>query len=1084
MDTTAAQPKIDYYFLQGGGELGSLIRAYNWASTPLGSPENWPQSLRTTLSIILSSKFPMFLWWGDDLIQFYNDAYRPSFGRDGKHPLALGQKGVDCWPEIWEIIHPLILQVKTTGEPTWSEDQLIPIHRNGQLEDVYWTFGYSAVRGDSGEVEGVLVVCNETTEKVKVVNQLKESDNRFKQFVDEAALGIVILNGPEMRIEIANDAYGRMIDKKTDDIIGKRFFDVIPETEPYFRDIIDKVRVSGESLYLYDYPYFVMVDGEKREGYLDLVYQPYRDSEKNITGVMVLCHDVTEKVIARQKLQASEEQIRSLIDTAPVAMGLFLGRDLVVDVHNQTFVDIVGKGPDIKGKPLREVMPELLTENQPFLKILDDVYTTGKTFQSYGSRVSIVQQGVMTHKYYNITYSAVYNDKGEIYGILDVAVDVTGEVELREALTASEQRLRSVIEAAPVPIGIMTGREMRVAFANQSIKDAWGKGNDIEGMTFSEMLPELEGKGFYESLDTVYTTGKAFHSKNERIELVVDGVLQPFYYNYSYSPLFDKDGDVYGVMNTAANVTDIEIARQKVENSEQRVRSIIDSAPFPIGVYAGAEKTIAFANQSIMDVWGKGNDVVGKRYTEILPELENQLIFDQITAVYETGEPFHARNQRVDLVVDDKLQSFWFNYSFTPLFDTDGKVYGVMNTAAEVTDLNRAKQKIEESEKTLRNIILQAPMATCIYRGENAVIEVANNAMFEFWGVESKDVLGKPIFEAMPDVGNQGYEEILKNVRETGVPFIANEMTATLKRDGVPTDVYINFSLDPIRETDGTISAILAVAIDVTAQVLARQKIEEVVAERTTELATANQNLQRSNAELEQFAYIASHDLQEPLRKVRTFAQMLESTLGENISDKAKNYLEKINSSTGRMTGLIRDVLHYSQLSRDEQQAFKSVNLNTLLHGIKSDYELLILQKNAQILFGDLPTIEALPQQMSQLFGNLVSNALKFSNDSRPVIEISAELLEQEDVPPSLAQGKDTIYYKIQVKDNGIGFDQEHAEKIFNIFQRLHAKTEYSGTGIGLAMCKKIVLNHHGDIYATSQYGEGATFTIILPKEQ
>lgn len=952
MDTTTAQPQIDYYFLQGGGELGALTRAYDWDSTPLGTPQNWSQSLRTTLSIILSSRFPMFLWWGDDLIQFYNDAYRPSLGRDGKHPLALGQKAIDCWPEIWDIIHPLIVQVKTTGEPTWSEDQLIPIYRNGQLEDVYWTFGYSAVRGDLGEVEGVLVVCNETTEKVRVINKLKESDTRFQQFVDEAAVGIVILNGPEMRIEVANDAYGRIIDKKADEITGKRVFDIIPETEPYFREIVEKVRVSGDTLYLYDYPYFVMVDGEKRDGYLDLVYQPYRDSEKNITGVMVLCHDVTEKVIAKKKLEESE------------------------------------------------------------------------------------------------------------------------------------QRLRSVIEAAPMPIGIMTGKDMRVTFANQSIKQAWGKGNDVEGMTFSEMLPELEGKGFYESLDTVYTTGKAFHSKNERIELVVDGVLQTFYYNYSYSPLFDKDGNVYGVMNTAANVTDIEIARQKVENSEQRVRSIIDSAPFPIGVYTGPEKTIAFANQSIMEVWGKGHDVVGKTYTEILPELENQLIFDQITAVYETGEPFHARNQRVDLVVDDKLQSYWFNYSFTPLFDTDGKVYGVMNTAAEVTDLNRAKQKIEESEKTLRNIILQAPMATCIYRGENAVIEVANNAMFDFWGVEGDEVVGKPLFEAMPDVGNQGYEEILKNVRETGVPFIANEMIATLRRDGVPTNAYINFSLDPIKETDGTISAILAVAIDVTAQVVARQKIEEVVAERTTELATANQNLQRSNSELEQFAYIASHDLQEPLRKVRTFAQMLESTLGENISDKAKNYLEKINSSTGRMTGLIRDVLHYSQLSRNEQQAFNNVNLNDVLEDIRSDYELLILQKNALITFGDLPTIEALPQQMSQLFGNLVSNALKFSKDSRPIIEIKAELLKNEDVPTSLTPVKETNYYKIQVKDNGIGFDQEHAEKIFNIFQRLHAKTEYSGTGIGLAMCKKIALNHHGDIYATSQYGEGATFTIILPGEQ
>ncbi|MBL7718647.1 MAG: PAS domain-containing protein [Flavipsychrobacter sp.] len=895
----------------------------------------------------------MFLFWGDELIQFYNDAYRPSLGKEGKHPMALGQKAIECWPEIWDIIYPLIQQVKATGEPTWSEDQLIPIFRNGKLEDVYWTFGYSAVRGDTGAIEGVLVVCHETTEKVTTVKKLQESDTRFQQFMDEAALGIVLLNGPEMRIELANELYARMIDKKWEDIIGQPVFDIIPETEPYFKNIIEQVRISGEPVYLYDHPYYVLIDGQKKEGFLDLVYQPYRDSDKNITGVMILCHDSSEKVIAKRQLEESE------------------------------------------------------------------------------------------------------------------------------------QRLRAVIEAAPMPIGIMTGKEMKIAFANQSIKDAWGKGNQVEGKTFSELLPELEGKGFYESLDRVYTTGKAFHSRNERIELMVDGQMETFYYNYSYSPLFDADGNVYGVMNTAANVTDIEVARQKVADSEQQVRSIIHSAPFPIGVYTGPEKTIAFANQSIIDVWGKGNDVIGKTYTEILPELENQEIFDQITTVYETGTAFHARNQRVDLMIDDKLQSFWFNYSFTPLFDAGGKVYGVMNTAAEVTDLNRAKQQIEESERNLRNIILQAPMATCIYSGENSVIRVANNAMFEFWGVEAKDVLGKPVFEAMPQVANQGFEEILSNVRRTGRAFVANEMVATLKRDGKPTDVFINFSLEPIREPDGSISDIMAVAIDVTPQVIARQQIEEVVAERTAELATANKNLHRSNAELEQFAYIASHDLQEPLRKVGTFAQMLEASLGEEIPERAKSYLGKIYNSTERMTGLIRDVLNYSQLSRDEANAYRTVDLNTLIDGILVDYELMISQKAAIISYHHLPTLEASPQQMSQLFSNLISNALKFAKEGIPPhITITSAVIDNDALPGSMTATPGNTYYKIEVTDNGIGFGQEHAARIFNIFQRLHGKTEYSGTGIGLAMCKKIVLNHHGEITATSQPGLGTTFTIILPGKQ
>ena len=145
--------------------MGILTRNYDWSKTSIGSSDKWPQSLRTTVAMLLSSRFPMFLWWGDEMIQFYNDAYRPSLGKNGKHPKSLGQKAYDCWPEIWHIIFPLIQQVKTTGVATWNEDQLVPIYRNGKLEDVYWTFGYSPIIGEMEEIEGVLVVCHETTKK-------------------------------------------------------------------------------------------------------------------------------------------------------------------------------------------------------------------------------------------------------------------------------------------------------------------------------------------------------------------------------------------------------------------------------------------------------------------------------------------------------------------------------------------------------------------------------------------------------------------------------------------------------------------------------------------------------------------------------------------------------------------------------------------------------------------------------------------------------------------------------------------------------------------------------------------------------
>jgi hypothetical protein len=154
------------------GEMGELMWAFDWASTSVGPVENWPSSLRAALGILLHSKHPMFLCWGPDLIQFYNDGYRPSLGL-GKHPQALGQPGRECWAEIWPVIGPLIEGVLARGASTWSEDQFIPITRNGYLEEVYWTYGYSPVLDESGRVGGVLVVCSETTGRVRAERRLR-----------------------------------------------------------------------------------------------------------------------------------------------------------------------------------------------------------------------------------------------------------------------------------------------------------------------------------------------------------------------------------------------------------------------------------------------------------------------------------------------------------------------------------------------------------------------------------------------------------------------------------------------------------------------------------------------------------------------------------------------------------------------------------------------------------------------------------------------------------------------------------------------------------------------------------------------
>src|ERR1700744_2959627 len=159
-------------FVQGGGEAGALVRATAWARTPLGPIDGWSQSLRAIVGTLLHSRHPMFLWWGPQLVQIYNDAYLPSFGK-GKHPAAMGQTGRDCWVEIWPIIWPQIAEVMRNGFASWNEDQLVPIFRNGRIEEVYWTYGYSPVYDDDGTIGGTLVVCTETTARVLSERRLR-----------------------------------------------------------------------------------------------------------------------------------------------------------------------------------------------------------------------------------------------------------------------------------------------------------------------------------------------------------------------------------------------------------------------------------------------------------------------------------------------------------------------------------------------------------------------------------------------------------------------------------------------------------------------------------------------------------------------------------------------------------------------------------------------------------------------------------------------------------------------------------------------------------------------------------------------
>ncbi|WP_179351643.1 CHASE3 domain-containing protein [Winogradskyella vidalii] len=362
--------------------------------------------------------------------------------------------------------------------------------------------------------------------------------------------------------------------------------------------------------------------------------------------------------------------------------------------------------------------------------------------------------------------------------------------------------------------------------------------------------------------------------------------------------------------------------------------------------------------------------------------------------------------------------------------------------------------------------------------------EIINDSSTWVWDIENNTFKFSDNLYRLIGEEPQSFESTLENymsyVHDDDREILGQQINLMFKEEKFP---FINYR---VVHKDGTVRCLrgygqlmdselgekflLGITMDITDDLKNYETIEE-----------RNKELERNNKELSAFNYVASHDLQEPLRKIQTFISRLETKEKENISEKGQFYLEKIKSSSARMRMLIEDLLQYSRTNNSDSE-FKRTNMNILLENAKQELSDSIEAKNAVVISADLPTMEVVSFQIQQLFINLLSNSLKYSKEGvAPKIEITHQEVSSDDVVEILNKSLFKYHHKITFTDNGIGFDQIYGEKIFDLFNRLHGKSEYSGTGIGLAICKKIVDNHNGVILAEGQPNIGATFTIYLP---
>lgn len=366
----------------------------------------------------------------------------------------------------------------------------------------------------------------------------------------------------------------------------------------------------------------------------------------------------------------------------------------------------------------------------------------------------------------------------------------------------------------------------------------------------------------------------------------------------------------------------------------------------------------------------------------------------------------------------------------------------------EVASTDNSSQ-FDHQDSVLNNLFMNAPAGICILEGSQHVYTFANPIYNQLTG--NRDLLNKPIREAVPEIQGQGFFELLDDVYNTGKPFIGKEMPGQLANnpDGTLIHMYFNFVFQPMFDSDHKVTGISMFAFDVTDLVLSRKKTEKL------------------NEELESFNYIASHDLQSPLRTIASYSNIIQKRYKDHIDHEADELLDLIVLASNTMKNLIDDLLKFSRLGKQEIKNNKT-DLNVIIKDIIDINSILIKENNVVINYPELPTVNTESSHMLQLFQNLISNSIKYKSKTvDPIIDISVK--------------KENNRWLFTITDNGIGIKNKYFKQIFEPFRRLHSNSEYPGTGIGLSTVKKIVELYNGEILIQSELGKGTTFSFTLP---
>lgn len=765
---------------------------------------------------------------------------------------------------------------------------------------------------------------------------------------------------------------------------------------------------------------------------------------------------------------------------------LILWGEELVQIYNDAYRTVIGNmHPEAFGSKASENWKNYWTEFGP---MLHDVLHNGKSFYLQDQPLKINRKGYLEDCYFTFSYSPVF-DGAAIAGVFVQALDTT-EINISKKQTEeNEQRQRLALEVADIAAFDLNVTNGSILYSDK-LAEIYGfpQGEHPVYQDFVNRIHPDDRPVRDHAVTVAFDTGILLYEvriqwPDRTIHWI--RLTGKVFYDEAAKPTRIY-GTVIDITNAVANEQTLERALQEqssairkkdaeLKSNEDRYHKMIDE----IQDYA----IIMLDKDGIIQNWNKGaekikqykeREVVGRPF-QIFYLPQDRVVGLPERLLKEASYTGRATNEGWRLRKDQTR--FWASVTITAIHGDNNELIGFTKVTRDLTEkkiaddelkkltdeLRASNEALKKNEERYQRMFQEVEDYAIIMLDENGIIQNWNRGAEKIKLYKEHEIIGKH-FSAfyLPHDRESGLpERLMEQARRTGK---AAHEGWRVRRDG--TTFWGNITITALHDTNGNVIGFSKMTRDLTERKAAEDRLWAYA-----------QELETQNKELERFAFVASHDLQEPLRKIRTFADLIQYNFDnrENI----EMYLNKINSSALRMSDLIRSILNYSKLAHKKEDPVPT-DLNMVLKNIESDFELIIREKNAKIISDELAVINGIPVQLSQLFANLISNALKFSLEN-PVIRITSRTVPAAELPTHPDRPTHLDYVEVSFADNGIGFEQKYDKKIFTMFQRLHNSSKFAGTGIGLALCQRIMENHQGFITVKSEPGKGSTFNAYFP---